>query len=178
VVVDTLGAGAQQVRPWRGFFGVGIGRGRQLGSPGWRTTVGGAGLMLFAIATIANGRAISPFETLVLSTNSSSRSVVYVASALGTSLLAYAAIDVIAERFTTAVDPLRRAGQMTLTLYLLHIVVFYFAVEWVDWVTPSGLGTALIFSAVFWTAAIVVANLWHHRFGRGPAERVYRAVGG
>ncbi len=134
--------------------------------------------MLFGIAELASNLANTPFQGLVLSTNSSSRSIFYVASALGTALLAYVVIDVIAERFTTATDPLRRAGQMSLSLYLLHIVVFNFAVDWMGWVVPSDLSTSLLFAGGFWVAAIILANLWNRRFGRGPAERIYRAIGG
>jgi len=170
--------GTHPLLPWLGFFCVGIVLGRVLGRPGWRTAVGGAGLMLFSLAELASGLADTPFGTLLLSTNSSSRGAVYVASALGTALLAYVAIDLVAERLISAVDPLRRAGQMTLTLYLLHIVVFNFVVDWMGWVTPASLSTALLFAGSFWVAAIALAYSWHRRFGRGPAERVYRAIGG
>jgi uncharacterized protein len=170
--------GTHPLLPWLGYFCVGIVLGRLLGRTGWRTTVGGAGLMLFAFAQLATDTADTPFTELVLSTNPSSRSVIYVASALGTALVAYVFVDVLAERFPDATDPLRRAGQMSLTLYLLHIVVFNFVVDWMGWIVPSDLSTALLFAGGFWIAAITFANLWHRRFGRGPAERVYRAIGG
>lgn len=170
--------GTHPLLPWLGYFCVGIVLGRFLGRAGWRTTVGGAGLMLFAFAELVSGTADTPFQELVLSTNPSSRGVIYVASALGTALVAYVVVDVVAERFTEATDPLRRAGQMSLTLYLLHIVVFNFVVDWMGWIEPAGLTTALLFSGGFWITAIVLANVWHRRFGRGPAERVYRAIGG
>ena len=84
----------------------------------------------------------------------------------------------IANRFQDQTDLLRRAGQMTLTLYLAHIFLFNFLVDWVGLVEPGGLATSLLFSLSFWIVAIAVANAWHRRFGRGPAERVYRAIGG
>ena len=176
--LDVFVNGTHPLLPWLGYFCVGIVLGRMLGRTGWRTTVGGAGLMLFAVAELATDTADTPFTELVLSTNPSSRGVVYVASALGTALIAYVVVDIVAERFTDATDPLRRAGQMSLTLYLLHIVVFNFVVDWMGWVAPSGLSTSLLFAGGFWIAAITLATLWHHRFGRGPAERVYRAIGG
>ena len=176
--LNVIVNGTHPLLPWLGFFCAGIVLGRVLDRPGWRTAVGGIGLMLFAVAQLASSTARTSFHDVVVSTNSSSRSIVYVASALGTVLLVYALIDMIAERYPAAVDPLRRAGQMTLSLYLLHIVVFYFAVSWVGWVTPSGLSTSLLFAGGFWIAAVILANLWHRHFGRGPAERVYRAIGG
>ena len=177
-VFDVFVNGTHPLLPWLGFFCVGIVLGRRLGRPGWRTTAAGAGLMLFAGAKVVNGLADTEFSELVLSTHPFSRSVVYVASALGTALVAYVVVDVVAERFTDAVDPLRRAGQLSLSLYLLHIVVFNVVVDWTGWVTPAGLGTSLAFAGTFWVVGIALAVAWHRRFGRGPAERVYRAIGG
>jgi uncharacterized protein len=170
--------GTHPLLPWLGFFCAGILLGRILSIPGWRATVGGVAMMLFGVAIIARNGADTAFQSLLFSTESTSRGAVYFASALGTALLAYVIIDVIAERFTTAVDPLRRAGQMSLTLYLLHIVVFNFVVDWMGWIVPADLSTALLFAGSFWIVAIVLANVWHRQFGRGPAERIYRAIGG
>ncbi len=170
--------GTHPLLPWLGFFCAGIVLARFLDRAAWRASVGGIGLMLFGGATVLSDTADTTFQSLVMSTEPSSRGVVYFASALGTALTAYVAIDLIAERFTTAVDPLRRAGQMSLTLYLLHIVVFNFVVDWMGWVIPTDLSTSLLFAGGFWIAAIALANVWHRRFGRGPAERVYRAIGG
>jgi uncharacterized membrane protein YeiB len=115
---------------------------------------------------------------VVFSTNPLDRSIVYVTSALGTALLAYAAIDWLAERFPVATDPLRRAGQLTLSLYLAHVLVFNLLVDWLGWVEPAGTTSALLFAAGFWVAAIALAAWWQRRFVRGPAEYVYRAFGG
>ena len=177
-VFNVFVNGTHPLFPWLGFFCAGILLGRMQGRPGWRATVGGTGLMLFAGAVILRDGADSTFTSLVLSTEPTSRGAVYFASALGTALMAYVIIDVVAERLPTATDPLRRAGQMSLTLYLLHIVVFNFAVDWMGWVVPTDLSTSLLFAGGFWIAAIALANVWHHRFGRGPAERIYRAIGG
>ena len=139
-VFNVFVNGTHPLFPWLGFFCAGIVLGRVLGRTSWRTSVGGLGLMLVGAATMANDTATTDFQSVVLSTEPSSRGVVYVASALGTALMAYVVIDIIAERFPRPVDPLRRAGQMTLTLYLLHIVVFNFAVDWMGWVMiPLGL---------------------------------------
>jgi uncharacterized membrane protein YeiB len=46
------------------------------------------------------------------------------------------------------------------------------------WVEPAGLDLALTFAAVYWVIAIAVGSLWHRRFGIGPAEWVYRKIGG
>ena len=75
-------------------------------------------------------------------------------------------------------DHLRRAGQMTLSLYLGHVVVYYVLFRWWTLVEPHGLHTAIIVSTGYWVGGVGVASLWTRRFGKGPAERVYRAVGG
>ena len=75
-------------------------------------------------------------------------------------------------------DPVRRAGQMTLTLYVAHVIVFNLVVDWLGLIRPDGLRTALTFALAFWIVAIVAGATWHRRFGRGPTERVYRALGG
>jgi uncharacterized protein len=177
-VFNVFVNGTHPLLPWLGFLCAGIVLGRFLDTAGWRPTVGGIGVMLLVGATLLSNTADTPFESLVLSTDPYSRGIVYFASALGSALIAYVIIDIIAERFTTAVDPLRRAGQMSLTLYLLHIVVFNFAVDWMGWVAPGSLSTALLFAGGFWIVAIALANVWHRKYGRGPAERVYRAIGG
>jgi uncharacterized membrane protein YeiB len=67
---------------------------------------------------------------------------------------------------------------MTLTLYLAHVVVFNLVVDWLGWIEPAGLDVALAFAAGFWVIGITAAVTWQRRRGIGPAERVYRAVGG
>jgi uncharacterized membrane protein YeiB len=177
-VFDVFVNGTHPLFPWLGYFCVGILLGRALRTGWWRLAAGGSGIALYVGASIVNSTASTEFEHLALATTSGSRSLVYVSSALGTALIAFVAIDALATRWAAATDPLRRAGQMTLTLYLAHILVFNFVVDWMGWVTPAGLATSLTFALGFWIVAIGAATLWHHRFGRGPAERVYRAIGG
>ena len=106
------------------------------------------------------------------------RGLLYSASALGTALVAYGVVDWLAVRFPVATDPLRRAGQMTLTLYVAHVLVFKLLVDWVGWIDPAGVDLAVTFALAFWVVGIVAAVAWQRRFGIGPLERVYRAVGG
>lgn len=181
-VVDVMVNGTHPLFPWLVFLCAGIVVGRYLHIPEWRRWCGGTGVCLFVVATIVSQLADTPFTSELLSRHPFDRGLVYVASALGTSLVAFASISWLADRATggadVLVDPLRRAGQMTLTLYIAHILVFNLVVDWLDLVQPDGLGTALTFALAFWVVAIAAGSLWHRRFGRGPAERVYRAIGG
>ena len=115
---------------------------------------------------------------IVLSNDPFERGLVYTASALGTALLAFAAISWVAERYrdTAVVDALRRAGQMSLTIYIGHALVFNLLVDWLDLVEPGGLGTALGFALAYWATATALAVAYHRRFGQGPLERVYRRL--
>jgi len=177
-VFGVLVNGTHPLLPWMAFLCAGIVLGRVLHTDWWRPAAAGSGLILFTAATMASSSATSAFQSTLLSTHPFDRGTVYVASALGTALLAYSTIDWVAERFPRGTDPLRRAGQMSLTIYLAHIVVFNVAVDWLGWIEPAGLDVALAFAIAFWVVALAGAVAWQRRYGRGPAERVYRAFGG
>jgi uncharacterized membrane protein YeiB len=170
--------GTHPLVPWLAFFCAGMILGRFLRVDWWRPATVGIGVMLFAIALALESSAETAFETVLLSPDSLDRGVVHIASALGTALIAYACLDWLAERAPRVTDPLRRTGQMTLTLYLLHVVVFVVLVREAGLIDPAGLGVALTFAVAFWIAAIGVAVWWSKRFGMGPAEKLYRSFGG
>lgn len=177
-VFDLVVNGTHPLLPWLAFFCAGIVLGRCLHDDRLHLLTIGSGLVLFAGAWLVESRATTSFQSTVLSTHPFDRGLVYVASALGTALVAFGAISWAAERFPTPLAPLRRAGQMTLTIYIAHILVFNLLVDWLEWIEPAGLGTALAFAVGFWIVAIAGAAEWHRRFGRGPAERIYRRLGG
>jgi uncharacterized protein len=175
---DVFVNGTHPLLPWFAFLCAGIVLGRMLSMAWWRPAAAGGGLALVAGSAVVSAIAATDLEEVATSIDPLNRSAVYVASALGTALVAYVVVDWLAERFPTATDPLRRAGQLSLTLYLAHIVVFNLVVDWLGWVEPAGTQAALAFAGGFWIAAIAFATWWQRRFGRGPAEYVYRAFGG
>lgn len=184
-VFDVMLNGTHPLLPWLAFLCAGIVVARMMHRPDWRTRCASIGGVLFVVAYVVSESASTPFQAVLLSRDPFDRGVVYVASALGSTLVAFAGISWLADRAMRTgglgarlVDPLRRAGQMTLTLYIAHILVFNLVVDWLDLVQPDGLATALVFALVFWMGAIAAGTEWHHRFGRGPAERIYRAIGG
>jgi uncharacterized protein len=178
VAFDMFVNGTHPLLPWLAFLCCGMLMARAFRFGWWRAGAMAAGFALFALANIVNSTATTDFQLAFLSTDPLDRGAVYAASALGTALIAYCVIDWMAERFPVALDPLRRAGQMTLTLYLAHVLVFKFTVEQWGWIDPAGLDLALTFSLTFWVVGIVAAVAWSRRFGLGPAERLYRAIGG
>ena len=67
---------------------------------------------------------------------------------------------------------------MSLTIYVTHALVFNLLAsdDWLDLVQPGGLATSLTLAAAVWVTATAAAVAYHHRFGRGPAERLYRRL--
>ena len=183
-VFDVFVNGTHPLLPWFSFLCAGMVLGRILRRAWWRRATVGVGLASVAATWILSALLASDGDDdrdlagVVFSTNPLDRSIVYVTSAFGTALLAYATIDWLAERIPVATDPLRRAGQLTLSLYLAHVFVFNLLVDWLGWVEPGGTSSALLFAAGFWVTAIALAAGWQRRYGRGPAEYAYRAFGG
>jgi uncharacterized membrane protein YeiB len=116
----------------------------------------------------------------VLSTNNVDHSVLHVTSTLSVAVLAFCCISRVTESWATSrvVEFLARTGQMTLSIYLAHVLVFNLVVHWLNWVRPTGLDTALELSLVFYVVAVPVSSMWQRKYGLGPFERVYRAFGG
>ena len=108
------------------------------------------------------------------------RGLFYSLTSAAIALLAFLVINQFAKNYQDArlIVHLQRSGQVTLSLYLLHVLIYYVFVEWSSMITATGLETALIFAGVFWLFAITIASWWQHHFGQGPAERLYRAIGG
>jgi uncharacterized membrane protein len=180
--------------PWLAFFCAGIILGRSLQRmTSLRPKLLAAGAAMFlgsylvnyvglrwATDDLARTDRSARLWRAVLSTGPWDRGVLYTVNALGSSIVAFCVISWLADRFPDA--PMSRAlahaGQMTLTLYVVHVLVFNGVVHWWEWVRPTGLDTALAFSVVFWSLAITAGALWHRRFGTGPLERIYRGFGG
>jgi uncharacterized protein len=180
-LTDVAINGTHPLLPWLAFLCTGIVLGRQLRTDWWRPAALGVGFALYGVASlISSSIAPGPLATPLSSTDPFDRGLLYTASALGTALIAFAVISWLADRFvgTVPIELLRHAGAMTLTLYVAHALVFNLVVDWLGWVGPTGLDTALMFAAVYWVVAIAFAAWYHRRFGIGPFEWVYRVLGG
>lgn len=178
LVLDVFVNGTHPLLPWLAFFCAGIVVGRFLGRSWWRPVAVAAGFVLYSAATIAASAGTSQRARVLLSVDPFERGLAYTASALGTALLAFAGISWVADRFAShpAIDALRKAGQMSLTIYVAHALVFNVLVTQLEVIEPAGLGRALTFAIVFWLAATAAAIAFASRYGRGPAERLYRAL--
>jgi uncharacterized membrane protein YeiB len=133
----------------------------------------------FAPSFASAGRADQRWAT-ILSTRPFDRGLLYTVGTLGSSIAVFCAVSWLAERArrNPLVVALQRAGQLTLTLYLLHVVVFNEVVHQRHWIEPFSLGAALAFAGAFWLVAIAFGAWWQRLLGQGPLERFYRGFGG
>jgi uncharacterized membrane protein YeiB len=177
------------VFPWITFICAGIILGRNLERLAQLRTriMLWSGVVLFAtflIRTFVMPGSLSTQSDYVLqralSTNNHNHAVLHVTSTLAVALLAFCCISFVTDSRVSsrAVTFLARTGQMTLSIYLAHVLVFNLVVNWLNWVRPTGLDTALVLSLTFYILAVPVSSLWSRKYGIGPCERVYRAFGG
>ncbi len=180
LVLDVAVNGTHPLLPWLAFFCVGIVLGRVLTTEWWRPAAIAGGLTLFAMATVFSDAVSGDRAGFLASNDPFDRGLLYTASALGTALAAFGLITWLADRAPGSwlVGWLGDAGRMSLTLYIAHALVFNFVVDWLGWIRPTGLDTALLFAAAYWLVAITAAVWWRRTFGLGPAERAYRFLGG
>lgn len=171
------------VFPWFAFFCVGLIIGKSYPTfMAQRVRIVGFGAallaMIYGISTVALHATEGAWET-ALSTDPFTRGVLATLGVCVSAIVVVAVISLIVERSVSSpiVDFLQRAGQITLTLYLLHGFVFNALVNWWGWVTASGFDTALVFSLVVWTLLLALGAWWQRFIGKGPVEIVYRKFG-
>lgn len=175
------------ILPWFSFFLGGMILGRSLDRIliHWRKVSMTLGAIIVATYLGAHLLEISglrdrPIPYIVSSMQPNERGLGYTVSTMSIALLAVVLVSVAAEttKNSTITVALRRSGQLSLSLYLGHVLFYYMVVEWPPEGPPTGLGTALWLSVAYWLLAITAGSWWHHRIGPGPAERVYRWLGG
>ena len=177
------------VFPWIAFFIVGILLGRHI----HHLSRIRLPLMFFAIlvvlATHAANFLFTPSSQIsdrsfvlakLLSTQPLDRGMLFSLGTLATAVVALCLVSFMVERAShlALTQILARAGRMTLSVYLLHVVFFNLVVHRLHWVGGTGLDTALVLSMSFYVVALMLSSGWNKHFGLGPAERVYRAFGG
>ncbi len=175
LLLDTFVRGTHPLLPWVLFLCAGIVLGRRLPF----SAILRVQLVFLGVLGVAGGYLLSrslPIHPLLRSTHPFDRGILYSLTALGTAIVAACVVGWIAQRAATSrlTQALAVTGRMTLTLYVLHVLVFNLLVDWLEWVRPAGVGTAVVFALSFWVFAIAFANVWHRRFEFGPLEWVYR----
>lgn len=189
LMIRTFVSYTHPLFPWLLFFTVGIVLGRHI----QRIAEFRQRLMLWSGGVLAatyliNTVFVSELTTTnherliatVLSTRPFDRGLLYSIGALASSLLVLCVLSLIVDSLgrNSAVDVLARAGQMSLSIYLAHILFFNLIVHRLHWVGATGLDTALGLALVFYAVAIPMSAFWRTYIGRGPAEILYRSFGG
>lgn len=189
LLFDVAVNGTHPLLPWLAFFCAGMVVARLLDHRWMASTTAliGIGLVLVAVAgrnlaydgpwTAADSN-IPARIAVLFSTDPFDRSLLYTMSALGTALLAFALVTEVVRRVgrSAVIDVLARAGQVSLTVYVLHALVFNLLVDVWAWVPPDGVGTALVFAVLIWGVGTIWAAWWQMQWRRGPFEQVYRSI--
>jgi uncharacterized protein len=184
LLFDTFVNGTHPLFPWLAFLCAGIVLGRHLGQVRHVWLVAG-GALATAITYLINhigtdGHRNDYLRLALLSTQPFERGLLYTIGTLGSAVAAFGIVSWIVDPRPDhpVVRVLAAAGQMTLTIYVLHVAVFNVVVEQREWVRPTGLDTALMLAFGVAATSIALAALWRRRVGRGPLEVVYRKFGG
>lgn len=98
-------------------------------------------------------------------------------TAIGVGFIAL--VVTITDHFSSArwLGGAQRVGASTLTMYVLHALVFNAVVNWLNWIEPAGFDVAALFGLVTWACLGLAAMFWTDRFGRAPLEYVLRRIG-
>ncbi|MFM8858205.1 MAG: DUF418 domain-containing protein [Actinomycetota bacterium] len=139
-------------------------------------------VVTYLVASVVRGVDVEPPAVVYVLTSMhpDERGLAYIVTTLAIAMAAIALIFVSAEkaRSHVATIALQRAGQLSLTLYLGHVLFYYAFAEWSGWITGTGIASAIGLAVVYWIFAIAAGSWWHRRVGQGPAELLYRRLGG
>jgi uncharacterized membrane protein YeiB len=175
------------VLPWMSFLIAGMICGRHLEGirARWRPIViTGAAIIAVTYLIVSIIRTFDVDSRAVvhvlISMQPDERGLAYIVSTLAIAVVAIALVFASAERARShvATIALQRAGQLSLTLYLGHVLFYYAFVEWFGWSTGTGIASSIGLAVAYWIFAIAAGSWWHRRVGQGPAEFLYRRLGG
>ncbi len=116
----------------------------------------------------------------IVSTDPYDRSLLYTMSALATAVVAFTIVSYLVDSRPDSliVERLATVGTLSLSIYVLHVLLFNLVVDWFGLVEEGSLVTALGLALVFYVPIVAMAGWWKRLFGAGPLERLYRIVGG
>ena len=174
LLFNTFVNGTHPVLPWLAFLCLGIVIARLIPwTPRVRFLLASAGTVAVVVAYIAHN--LAPNKQM-FDVTPWSRSVAYTLCAAGSAVAGVCIVGALAQatHSTLVSRALAAAGRCTLTLYIAHALVFNLLVDWLGWIRPTGLDTALLFAGGFWLIGIIAAAWWVPRQGVGPLERIYR----
>ena len=100
----------------------------------------------------------------------------FVISAMGTALGVISLSMIVADKYGTSrwIKPHIAAGQVTLSLYVAHIIVGTLFLKTVETLEMEFVFFPLWGTVVFYTSAVLLAYYWMKRFPKGPLELLMR----
>ncbi|MFZ9628926.1 MAG: DUF418 domain-containing protein [Ilumatobacteraceae bacterium] len=176
LVFDLAVRGTHPLLPWLALLCTGMVLARHLPERADRRVfVAFAGVL--AVLVGYGLRSVLPLSPTLVSTEPGTRGLLYTLTAIGSSVAAVIAIGAAARATagSTVTRALAVAGRCTLSLYVLHALVFRVVVDTVGWVHyDSGLTTVLLMAADYWLAAVLLSAWWSRVAAIGPLEWLYR----
>ena len=185
--------GFHPVIPWLAFLFVGMVLGRRdMGdrSVRWRVFAWGLGAALaaegiswFLVHALSAGVGAAEREIVVaiFGTSAMPPMPFYMIAGAGTASAVVAASVALGERYEDAawIRPFVRTGQLSLTLYVAHVVLGMSVLEAVGWMgTAQTLPRALFAATAFSVVGVVFSNLWLARYKLGPLEAIMHKLTG
>ena len=182
LLFDVFVNGTHPLFPWLAFFCAGIVLGRLLSTDWWRPAALAAGFTLFGLASMISGAiGTGPARGVLASTDPFDRGLLYTASALGTALVAFAAISWLAERFVHTV-PVERAaprrGDDASRSTSPTASSSTSSSTGSDGSSRAGSAAPSPSPPPTGRSRSPRPWWWHDRYGIGPAEWLYRQIGG
>lgn len=176
VVRDLFLAGSYPLVTWAAplLVGVFVGR-RDLRSTWTRWTLVAAGvtvaLLAAALSRVGSG-AEDPGMAEFLSTEPHSQMPLWMLGAIGSALAILGGTLILSDLAGRVVWPLVAAGQLALSIYIVHLLVLHWNEELLrrEEVYP-----AFVSVGVFMLVTIALCTLWRLAFSRGPLEYLLRA---
>lgn len=179
LVLDLAVRGTHPLLPWLAFLTIGMVLGRRLPLAGPARATWAFGGVLAVVFGFGLEQTLG-VDLVLRSTDPFDWALPYTLTAGGTAVVAVIAISALADRWPTAlaVRALAVTGRSTLTLYVLHALVFNLVVDWLGWIEPGSIWNAFLLALAYWIVAVMLANAWASRHEHGPLEAAYRAFSG
>ena len=184
--------GFHPVVPWLAFLLLGIWLGRRdVLDPATRRRllIGGAAVALTTeavsaalVALLTRGASPEDAEVIValLGSEALPPMPIYMLAGGGTAVAVIMLAVAFAQRFpgAAATRAIVAAGQLSLTIYVAHVLIGMGALSAVGRLENQSLPFAIAASAAFYAVAVGFAVLWRKRFARGPLEWAMRKASG
>lgn len=190
LVKNFLFNGFHPVIPWLAFLLIGMVIGRlDMSQPSVRGRVFAIGL---GIAVLAEGASVILIEGLSSGLSAADQEVLV--ALFGTRPMPPMPLYMLAAAATASafivlcvevgircndrawIQPLVATGQLSLTLYVAHVILGMGALEVMGRLDGQTLSFSILCSVLFFLGSMVFAHLWLLRFQRGPLEILLRAL--